>query len=805
MSGPEYWERVKSLFATVSELPEAERVAHLARICSDPRMRSDVMELLAADVDGTTWLSDSGLGDARMEFGELPADLEGQQLGRFSVLHRIGSGGMGTVYLAERKDEDLTQQVAIKVLQRGMVNDHAVARFLREREIQARLDHPSICPLYDSGVTDDGRPYFVMPFLEGARPLTQYAREKRLSVRERLRLFREVCEAVHHAHRNLVVHSDLKPGNVLVSSEGRVQLVDFGVSRLLSQEDEELTVQHGGSRPISVDNASPEQLFGLAPTTSSDIYSLGGLLYQLLAGEKPYKIDTTRDYRAQVEMRTDPPRETSSGVMPRDLYQICLKAMRVEPDERYGSVMALVDDIDRWFDDRPVQARAPGLFYQACKFVKRNFWPVASAGTGVAALATVAVVMAVTAARTAEERDRAQATAEFWAHLFEQTDPVHSQEAVPDVLELLARAETELTESDEMGAETRAELLGEVATAYWNLASTEEARRAAEAAAALLEQSGTDNAARAMAYKLAANIAISQMDVEGARKAADRAVHWAERGADLSRAERAQVIEADALVLEVEGKLEEAAEGMERVIALQSSDDRDSAVDQATSYGNLAYMYFNIGREAADPQPWFERADETLARSLEMLREHLGNEHPRVGFMLNATGVINMERGRYPAALEDFDQAAAVLSDSVPPGHEIHSYINYNRGVLFRKLGRMEEAVAAFAATEQAALDGLSSDHPRYREALVGQVRGLLALQQFERAGAKLEDLSGVLSGLPENDPAPLWFELLNRRRQAAASGRTLDPAWLDRFRERTEVVANAELDAYLDTLGPAP
>lgn len=801
MSANDHWEQVKALFVAASELPEGERPAYLERVCVDPRMRAEVQDLLAADSDATAWLTATP-SVGRDEATGAAKDLEGTRVGRFDVLHRIGSGGMGAVYLAERTDDGLTQQAALKVIQRGMVSDHAIARFLREREILARLDHPGICALIDSGVTADGRPYFVMPFLEGALPVTDYCDQKALGIRRRLTLFEQICAAVHHAHRNLVVHGDLKPANVLVTGEGHVQLVDFGVSRLLASDSTTLTSQYGAERPISLTNASPEQIEGWPPTTSSDVYSLGVLLYQLLAGASPWTIRPGDELKAQIDNRPLPARTTERGRMPEDLYNIGLKAMEIDPDRRYASVMALAEDVERWLEDRPVTARAPGTLYRLGKFIKRNLWPVATATVGVAAVVVIGVVLAVSAARTAQERDRAEATAEFWAHLFEQTDPVHSREAVPDVIELLGRAESELTGDSELAPGVRARLLGEVSTAYWNLGRAEDARRSADAAVALLDESDVDAKARALAYVHQSNIAISQIDTEVARRAVDRALYWAGQSNELTNSEQAMVLEANALVLEVEEKRIEAVEAMEQAIDLREQSGENDRIDLANAYGNLAYMYFKAGRQADESETWFEQADENIRASLALLRDELGPEHPRVASMLNASGRLNMERGRLEAALENYSSAVEIAAVSLPPGHEMYSYLHYNRGVLNRQLGRIEESVAAFAAAAEAALSGLSDDHPRYREALVGQIRGLLALGDTELAGDRLAALADVLPDLADDDPTRLWHEVFDRQLQAARSESVIDEPWLSDMRRRSEALANTELSDYVAQLG---
>jgi len=349
-------EEIKSLLEQLARLPREQRAAFLHSACVDGQIREEVLELLRIDEESTRVNTRHDPGD---DAAFLSDDLEGHQVGRFTVIRRIGTGGMGTVYLAERHDEGLVQQAALKIVQSGVFSQLSRELFLRERRILASLDHPGICPLIDSGVTADQRPWFAMPFLEDAQPITTYCETQGLNERDRVRLFLEVCRAVHHAHQNLVVHSDIKPANVLVTSAGQVQLLDFGIARLLQTDQNDPTLFYDGKRPMTLDYASPEQLTGQSSTTQSDVYSLGALLYRLLAGDKPWRLDPARDLTTQITDRPFPPRRGVRGRLQDDLYNIALKAMAVSPDERYGSAQALANDIECWLSRGPVSARSP--------------------------------------------------------------------------------------------------------------------------------------------------------------------------------------------------------------------------------------------------------------------------------------------------------------------------------------------------------------------------------------------------------------------------------------------------------------
>lgn len=763
MSKDRYWPQVKSFYLAAQDLPPERRDAWLEDNCTDPEVQREVRELLAAEDESTDgWLDQLQVSSPAPE---LPRDLEGTRIGRFDIVQRIDSGGMGAVWLARIRDDG--RDVALKVIQRGLVSDQALARFLREREILARLDHPAICPMLDSGTTPDGRPFLVMPFLEGALAITEYCQTNALDLKARAELFQQVCDAVQHAHQNLVVHSDLKPGNVLITRDGRVQLVDFGISRLLAPGNEDLTRRIGERRPATLDYAAPEQLRGESPSTLSDVYALGHLLYRLSADKKAYHIDSP-DVQSEMSGPPEPQRPAS---MPLDVFNICRMAMNHEPQRRYTSATALKEDLTAWFDNRPVVARGPDMGYRVGKFIRRNRWPVATAATALAGVLIIVVLLAFNTARIsaqaeriAQERDRAEATAEFWAQLFEQTDPVASADAAPNVNELLDRARTELVAGDSpLPAATRARLLGVISTSYWNLAQQQQARETAEAAVTAIRDHNDQPLAQALAYKQLANITMAMGDAEQARAAADAAVVAIEHAPDAPAFRRAQVLDAHALVLEMEGKLEQAAAVMEEVVALQAELPLDEIlVDHATAWGNLAFMYYNLARRGEDSQRWFDRAAEGVERSLELLKQHFGPDHPRVGFMVNASGAINLERGRPEAALSDFRQAAQIAEQTLPPGHEMLVHLYYNQGTLQRTLGDHRQAEAAFAQAF-AASDGFENDHPHRLRSLIGVLRARLKLDQTASARDALEEFAALSDGLDENHPARVWRGLFER------------------------------------------
>jgi non-specific serine/threonine protein kinase/serine/threonine-protein kinase len=336
----------------------------------------------------------------------------GRRLGPYEVIRRIGSGGTATVYEAFRRDGHFEQRVAIKLVRADMDRDFILRRLHTERQILAGMSHPGIARLLDGGATPEGTPYLVMEYIDGV-PITDHCERENLTVSARLSLFEQVCAAVQHAHRNLVVHRDIKPGNVLVTAEGVVKLLDFGIAKLLA-EGAEMHETAASTRMLTVEYASPEQVLGERVTTSSDVYSLGVLLYEMLCGKRPYEARTDSALEMAKLVCETSPRKPSTVVgakagraLAGDLDNIVLKAMRKEPERRYVSVEQLAGDVRRYLEGRPVLARQDTLAYRTAKFLRRNLAASVAAGLLLLAIAGGAVATAWQARVATRERARA--------------------------------------------------------------------------------------------------------------------------------------------------------------------------------------------------------------------------------------------------------------------------------------------------------------------------------------------------------------------------------------------------------------
>lgn len=408
------WQQIKSVVGDALECDDTQaRDEFLSQACAqDTALRREVESMLAHASDRLDVCADN-LAHARAGDGSL---LIGQRLGDYELIRELGRGGMGAIYLARRADEEFEKEVAIKVLKRGTDTDEVLRRFRAERQILARLEHPNIARLLDAGTTADGLPYFVMEYVAGAR-ITDFCVARKLSIGDRVRLFLKVCDAVRFAHQNLVVHRDLKPGNILVNAEGEPKLLDFGIAKLLAPEIATLEVTALQSQRLTPAYASPEQVRGDLVTTVTDVYGLGALLYELLTGTPPHRFSSAHPSPTEllrVVAEAKAPRASSVAAnaemrhhLRGDLDTILETALRKRPQERYSGVGFFADDLRRYLNGRPVRARPATFGYRAGKFIGRNKIAVGAAVILVLALLGGGIVTVWQARRAAWHAERA--------------------------------------------------------------------------------------------------------------------------------------------------------------------------------------------------------------------------------------------------------------------------------------------------------------------------------------------------------------------------------------------------------------
>ena len=427
---PGRWSRAADLFSRASDLPAAERTAFLDGQCGDDAaLRTEVESLLQFDHGENPDFGGSVRGAVASAAAALSQPAAVEQIGHYRLREEIGRGGMATVYLADR-DDDFTHRVAIKLV-RGFMGPEALRRFRGERQILASLQHPGIARLIDGGTTSDGAPYLVMELVDGM-PIDRYCEQQSLTTRQRIALFCKVCEAVSAAHRSLVVHRDLKPSNILVTADGTPKLLDFGIAKLIEDDSADLHMTTPSMRVLTPHFASPEQVRGEVITTAADVYALGVLLYLLLTGRRPYEIESRRPEEIErIVCREEPPKP-SAVVDARtrrlrelrgDLDTIVMTALQKEPSRRFASVDQFAEDLKRWLDGRPVQARPSTLAYRTRRFIARHRTGVAAGVIFTVTVAAFAMALARSAAQARSERDAAERVTSMLIQMFSGSDP----------------------------------------------------------------------------------------------------------------------------------------------------------------------------------------------------------------------------------------------------------------------------------------------------------------------------------------------------------------------------------------------
>jgi serine/threonine-protein kinase len=607
----------------------------------------------------------------------------GLRIGAYKVLRELGHGGMGAVYLAARADDQYQKRVAIKVVKAGAFGEDAIRHFRRERQILASLDHPNIARLLDGGATDEGLPYLVMEHVEG-QPIGRYCDTNRLPTAERLRLFRAVCSAVQYAHRNLVVHRDIKPGNVLVAADGVPKLLDFGVAKLLNPElsGEPATATGLAMTP---EYASPEQARGEPITTASDVYSLGVLLYELLTGQRPYRIKSRQALdvlRAVCEEEPEKPSTAVARTTPvttaegtnapattaevvsaaraatpdklrrrlrGDLDNIVMMALRKEPQQRYPSVEALSEDIRRHLEGLPVVARQPTLGYLTGKFVRRNRGAVLAALT----IAGLILSFGVTATlqsrqiarerdQAARERDKAQKVSEFLASLFKASKPSEAQGKPVTARDILDRGTGKIATQLADQPEVRATLLYTIGDVYMALGANDRARGLLEEALAerrrLFPGDHPDTAVSLASLGLLYEIQDDQPRAESLYR---ESLAMRRRLFGEGHPEVARSLEALANLLNDKGDPATAEPMLRESLAIHrkafAADDRRVLA----SMTNLAVVLSARGRHAEA---------ESLFRDVLAARRRAGGETPALGVALENVGNVLFEQRRFPEA-----------------------------------------------------------------------------------------------------------------------------------------------------------
>lgn len=817
--------RVRALFDAAEAVPPDGRAAYVrAAAADDPALAEEVLALLALATDGnalgTPWSVTAGAGhDAESPDAADRIDPRvGRQIGPWRLLRLVGSGGMGVVYDAERDDAQFRMRVALKLLHRGAESALAVRRFRYERQILASLQHPNIAALLDGGMTEEGQPYLVMEYVDGV-PITEAARNRALDVRARVRLMLGVCAAVSHAHARLVVHRDLKPGNILVDADGIVRLLDFGIARLLREADDldALPPTEGHLRALTPDYASPEQFLGAPPQLSSDVYALGVVLYELLAERRPYTV-AGKPWAEQLELVTRQMPSAPSQVAPParrraiggDLDAIVARALAKDPQDRYPTVDQLAADLKAWLDGRPVRARTSTAIERLRKLVRRR--PLETAATVITSVALVAAALwSAHAARVArQEQQRTAAVNRFLQELLATADPDIGGPAL--TMQAALDAAARRLAAEPVGDDLAGELHYTLATAYYGLGAWATAdSQAARALETRTRALGPDDPRTAEVLALQGTIAEALGDATRGERLLAQAVDRLQRAVPRDERRLADALGNHARLVDGLGQLERSERLLAQELALRRG-SRDSLVRAGialtlsglaiarTYQGRLAeaeslqrlaledeaprgrdrprYAEFERGlADILEERGQYAAADSLMRHALPLLARQLGPTHTT--YLRAAANVarLRVRMGEYRAALEVAAPVVAAIGTVLPEGDPTAASVLQFVGAAHDSLGQFAEGEAALRRAWALRAKAMPPGHwaVASAQAIVGA--HLLQVRRFGDAERLLRDgYDGVAQGLGASAPQSLaiarrlvlLYEAMGRRDEVA-------------------------------------
>jgi serine/threonine-protein kinase len=684
------WERIQSIFHSVADLPQPERDAALAAACGDDTaLKSDVMAMLEQDAQGTPFFERTLDDLAQQALDPRFANGHFEELGPYQVTGFLGEGGMGVVYLAQRKD--LGSLVAIKLLRDAWLSPARRERFAVEQKTLAQLNHPGIARLYDAGILKNGTPWFVMEYVKGI-PLNEFCRAHPSSIVERLRLFRSVCEAVQYAHGQAIIHRDLKPSNILVTENGTAKLLDFGIAKHL-EETEAGNETRTFLRLMTPGYAAPEQIRGERIGTYTDVYSLGVILYELLTGSLPFDLSRLTPGEADHVVVENEPQKPSAvahqrgGVGWQDLDVLCLTAMRKEAGRRYQSAEALIRDIDHYLKEEPLEARPDSLSYKTGKFIRRNRRTILAASLVFASVVGLVIFFLVrlTKARNAAEAETARThrVEDFMIDLVQGGDPEagpSSQLSVTTLLDHGARQAAELDADPEI----QVDLYRTLGTMYQLLGDFKKSEPLLESALAKAKAAPNPDVSRVVHAMV--QLGLLRND-EGQYQASEDLMQQA---VTLARSHFAAndltVLDAQAnlgRVLAQSNSPEKAIPILVSVIRANPS-GKDGTLILQNALSTLTAAQYYVGQHDA--------AKDTGLRTVALDRQVLGRLHPRTGMDLMSLATAEASLGENSAAERHYRESIGIVEGWYGPNDKDAATMRAALAALLIKEGRDEEA-----------------------------------------------------------------------------------------------------------------
>ncbi len=759
----ERWQRLSPLLDALLELEGDARDARLNALREeDPVLAAEVEALLALEDDNEDFLSEPLVTPPPMAKADT-------MIGPYKLDRMIGEGGMGQVWLARRADGLYQRRVALKLLRPGLADPNLRQRFTRERQILARLGHPHIARLLDAGISTDNQPYLALEYVEG-EPITDWCRGRDLDIEARLKLFLQVCEAVSHAHANLIVHRDLKPSNIMVTPLDEVRLLDFGIAKLLDGPEAGRDNTRTEVRAFTLHYAAPEQIRGEPVTTMTDVYSLGVVLYELLAETKPYKLKRQTDAEweeailisdpqkpsatLQREAESDPSRTPAlrrrAKQIAGDLDNITLKALAKRPEHRYPSVEAMALDLHRYLEGKPVLARPQSMAYRTHKFVRRHHWALATTALILAVLTSALVLVTWQAQQAGREANRAQALLRFVTNLFEQAGGNGGPPGPLDVRKLLAAGEERGRRELARQPLDQAELFGVIARLRLSLGDYREAERLLKTQSDILSgledapdslrlASATDYGRTMLLLDHSSECVARMQPLEGDARSQPRPLlaQVAEFYSVLGRCQRNQRNPKTAQLL------------FQRSLELRRNTLEDTAgvVENLIDLGDLQH---DAGKSAA--------ALLGFRNALAQLQASVGNRHPLAIELQRRMCALERAAGQLQIAEGDCHDALTLALDRHGPEHPASVDARRQLAAIYVDLGRFHEADIAFRESHRLMVARLGRQHDDV--ARNDGSLGIVAWELGDIDGA-LRHLDRALAVLRKDPKTPLYQGIL--------------------------------------------
>jgi serine/threonine-protein kinase len=747
------WERIQSIFNEAVERPPADRAAFVRAQCaSDAALENAVTSMLAEDSRSESLLDRGVARVAREVLGSgVPPSLQHELFGSYRITEAVGEGGMGVVYLGKR--DDLGSVAAIKILRDAWLSPARRERFAAEQRTLAQLNHPAIARLYDAGALDDGTPWIAMEYVEGV-PLTEYCRQRMSPLPERLRLFKDVCEAVQHAHRHLVIHRDLKPSNILVTPDGKVKLLDFGIAKQLESVDASVDQTRTGLRLMTPAYAAPEQLRGDRVGIHTDIYSLGVVLYELLVGRLPFDLSNRTPGEAElIIIQQEPERPSaaarrtapdgagvrSAGVAAwADIDVLCLTGMHKDPLRRYRTVEAFVRDVDHFLRGEPLEARPDTVGYRARKFARRRWRETAAAATVFAIVVSLVTFYTLrlrsASSEAVAEAARAQRIQQFMTSLFQGGDQAVGPADSLRVVTLVDRGVREARTLDADPA-VQAELYETLGTIYQQLGNFSRSDTLLRAALDQRTSRFGDRYADVASSLISLGmLRVAEAKFDDAERLIRQGLETAQRNLPAGHPVIARATAALGRVVEDRGDYAKAIPILEEAVRLHESDT--TTADFRSSITELANSYFYTGQYA--------RSDTLNRRILALDRSINGPRHPHVADDLINLGAIQFELGHFAQADTFYREALDIIERWYGPNHaETASALTMlARSLVSQK--RLEEALALAVRARDIAERVYGPVHPRVASAVNEVGRVATTLGKLDEAEAAFTRMTAI-------------------------------------------------------------